>query len=446
MSEASQNDHDTAQPRPDATAAGNYFVANYPPFSAWSAETLPAATQRLALAPEKPPPFGLYVHIPFCRKRCDFCYFRVYTDNDSARVHRYVDALVAELRLLAATPYLRDRPPEFVYFGGGTPSYLSVDQLRSLFEQLRALMPWDAVREVTFECEPGTLQERKVHALAELGVTRLSLGVESFDAELLALNNRAHRAAEIDRAYGWAGEAGFDQRNLDLIAGMVGESDEGWTRSVERARALAPESITIYQMEVPYNTTLYRRMRDGGQQVAPVADWPTKRRWVGEAFAALERDGYRIGSAYTAVRGDEVHFRYRDALWHGADMLGIGVASFSHLGGFHVQNAHHLDDYLQAVEAGAFPLRRALQLTDEERMIREFVLQLKLGRVETRPFVDKFGVDPQQRFAGVLRDYQSRGHLELEEGAVVLTRQGLLQVDPLLQGFFLDRHRNARYA
>lgn len=430
----------------EQTTVGNYFVANYPPFSFWRHEDIHLVHALLDRAPPPDLPLGLYVHVPFCRKRCDFCYFKVYTDKDSHAVRRYSDAVLREMDEYASRPYVRGRKPLFVYFGGGTPSYLSVEQLTSLFEGLQHRMPWDRAEEITFECEPGTLQAKKIRALHDLGVTRLSLGVENYEPEILALNNRAHRAKEIHQAYDVARKVGFQQINIDLIAGMVGETDANWHDCIDKAVAMAPDSITIYQMEIPYNTTVYRRMKDGGRDIAPVADWQTKRRWVDEAFRALEANGYTIGSAYTAVRGSDVRFLYRDGLWRGADMLGLGVASFSHFGGIHFQNEHDFDPYLEMVEHGGLPIHRALELTDEEKLIRELVLQLKLGRVETAYFEDKFGVDVLERFRSSFDKHERDGFLEVAKGTITLSRAGLLQVDRLLPDFFLDRHRHARYA
>ncbi|MGK0157890.1 MAG: oxygen-independent coproporphyrinogen-3 oxidase, partial [Neolewinella sp.] len=346
--------------KPEATTAGNYFVANYPPFSCWKREDAGLALARLAEPPAPKTPFGLYVHIPFCRKRCDFCYFRVYTDKDSRAVRRYIHAVIEEVRMHAENAAVKGRKPEFVYFGGGTPSYLSVDQLKMLFEGIQKYLPWDDAREVTFECEPGTLQEKKIRALKELGITRLSLGVENFDPDILERNNRAHRAKEIDKAYAIAREVGFRQINIDLIAGMVGETDANWQMCIERTIEMAPDSVTIYQMEIPYNTTVASRMKESGEATAPVADWQTKRRWVDQAFSALEQQGYHVGSAYTAARGDDAKFLYRDGLWHGADLLGVGVASFSHVGGVHFQNVHDFDPYIEVVESGQLPIHRAM--------------------------------------------------------------------------------------
>ena len=439
----------TTSAEADRTEVGNYFVANYPPFSFWTAEHVPRALAVLDREPSVPSvPLGLYVHIPFCRKRCDFCYFKVYTQKSSKDIERYLEAVLGELELLAARPYLRGRAPAFVYFGGGTPSYLSESQLRRLFEGLARHLPWHAAREVAFECEPGTLSEPKLRLLGELGVTRLSIGVENFDPRILELNNRAHRAAEIFKTYSIAREVGFPEINIDLIAGMVGETEENWHACIERTLELAPDSVTIYQLEVPYNTTIYQRMRDGGTEVAPVADWETKRRWVDEAFARLEQRGYHLGSAYTAARPG-AEFLYRDALWHGADMIGLGVASFSHVAGVHYQNEHALEVYAERVAQGELPILRALELSAEERLIREFVLQMKLGHLDARYFRKKFGVDVLERFAGPLRSLQARGLVSVAPDApdaIWATRAGLLRIDTLLEGFFRDEHRNARYA
>jgi oxygen-independent coproporphyrinogen-3 oxidase len=285
-------------------------------------------------------PLGLYLHIPLCRKRCHFCYFRVYTDKNAREVEEYLDLLGREWELYAQKAALAGRPFNFVYFGGGTPSFLSTRQLESLVSRVTAGRPWDQAEEITFECEPGTITRPKLEAIRRIGVTRLSLGVENFDDRILELNGRAHRSPEIDRVYRDAREIGFPQINIDLIAGMLGESDENWRACIDRTLALQPDSVTIYQMELPYNTTISKDLlKHGGQFTDPVESWATKRRWVEDAFAALEAAGYHIGSAYTAVRKPErTKFVYRDRLWQGADMVGLGVASFGHVNGVHLQN------------------------------------------------------------------------------------------------------------
>ena len=199
-------------------------------------------------------------------------------------------------------------------------------------------------------------------------------------------------------------------------------------------------------MEIPFNTTIYREMRNSGQTTAPVADWKTKRSWVRSAFARLESAGYTVTSAYTAVLDKEgTQFVYRDRLWRGADLLALGVASFGHLGGVHYQNLTHFDSYLSSLHEGRLPLYRALRTTKEERMIRELILQFKLGAIEPAYFREKFGVEIEHRFSDPLVHLSEKGLLRREGSALVLSREALLFVDSLLGDFFLPHHRNASY-
>ena len=433
--------------RREETREGNYFVSNYPPFSFWKPERASEAVEAIHRPPAPGVPLGIYLHIPFCRKRCHFCYFKVYTGKDASEIEAYLDAVRKELALYASKPIIGGRKPRFVYFGGGTPSYLSTKQLGGLVDEMKRLMPWDEAEEVTFECEPGTLTEGKLVALRDIGVTRLSLGIENFDDEILRLNGRAHVSKEIDRAYSFARATGFPQINIDLIAGMVGETEENWRATVRRTLELAPDSITIYQMEVPFNTTISKEMRERGDQVAPVAAWQVKRAWVNYAFAQFEAAGYTVTSAYTAVRDTaRATFVYRNLLWAGADMIGMGVSSFSHVGGTHYQNEHQFEGYIERLNRGELPLFRALTPKPLERLVREFILQMKLGVVKRDYFLSKYGVDPHQQFTSELSALREEGYLTFDDQGVHLNRDGLLQVDRLLHRFFLPEHQNARYA
>ena len=432
----------------EETEVGSYFVANYPPFSVWTTDHVQTdAVPALATAPADTP-LGLYLHIPFCRKRCHFCYFRVYTDKNASEVQDYLDVLGREWELYAEQPALAGRPIDFVYFGGGTPSFLSVRQLQGLVKSLNGVTPWSTAEEVTFECEPGTLTEPKLAAIRDLGVTRLSLGVENFDDGILEVNGRAHRSAEIFRAYAYARSIEFPQINIDLIAGMLGETDENWRRCVAKTVELEPDSITIYQMELPFNTTISADVLHGhGQFADTVATWATKRRWVEEAFEQLERAGYAIGSAYTAVKDPATtKFIYRDRLWQGADLAGLGVASFGHINGVHMQNLDSWGPYAAAIREGRIPLHRAYRPTEDERLIRELVLQLKLGSVRPSYFEEKYRVDLRARFAEPMDTLLADGYLSAGSGdRIELTRAGLLRVDSLLPRFFLPEHTDIRY-
>ncbi len=427
------------------TEIGSYFVSNYPPFSLWKQEYVAKINEVLHQSPESKVPMGLYIHIPFCRKRCKFCYFRVYEKQNAKTIERYVQALEREFELLSKVEVIQDRTLDFTYFGGGTPSYLSSKQLLSLRDRLSSLLSWETAQEVTFECEPGTLNLEKVKTLKEIGITRISLGVESFNDTLLEANGRAHLSPEVFKAYDWIQEVGFPQVNIDLIAGMMGETDDNWTEAVEKASEMDADNITIYQMELPHNTIISKEIKEMGI-TSPIANWATKRRWMNEAIETLQTKGYHLASGNELVKNPETdRFVYRDNLFRGNDIIATGVSSFGHLQGVHYQNLDRLEDYLESMEKGELPINRALEPSEHQRLIREFVLQLKEGRVLTQPFYDKFGVKITEEFSKALDNQQKAGYLTYDDTQVQLTRKGLLQADSLLTEYFEPEHRMVRY-
>jgi oxygen-independent coproporphyrinogen-3 oxidase len=431
------------------TEVGSYFISNYPPFSQWNAESLEDVEQALRSPPNEVP-LGLYLHIPFCRKRCKFCYFKVFTDSKASDIETYVSALSREIEIVSKQAVMGDRPFRFVYFGGGTPSFLGVRQLESLGDRLRKSIQWDKAEEVTFECEPGTLSEPKVKALKELGVTRLSLGVENFSDKILEENGRAHLSPEIHKCWEWIQDAKFDNVNVDLISGMVGENWDNWKDCVRRTIEMQPESVTIYQMELPFNT-VYSQDILGNQVETTVADWPTKRDWVGYAFEEMGAAGYSVSSAYTMVRDkSNASFSYRDNLWMGSDLIATGIASFGHISGVHYQNKPDWDQYIGSLseenEGGPqLPLARALRPTSHQLLIREMILQLKRGYLEADYFQDKFQVDILANWKEQWEEYGTRELLKIDGRRIELTREGLLRADALLPAFFETQHQGVRY-
>ncbi|MCH7678968.1 coproporphyrinogen III oxidase family protein [candidate division KSB1 bacterium] len=439
----------TSQPEPATsrldlkeTEAGSVFVSNYPPYSFWSEDKISAALGALN-SPPLENTLGLYLHIPFCRKRCKFCYFRVYTDKNASQIDDYLNALAREVEIYSQLPAVAGRPLKFVYIGGGTPSFISVKHLRTLVQKLKTSIPWDGTEEVTFECEPGTLSQSKLEAIREVGVTRLSLGIENFNDFILKENGRAHLSKEIFEVMPWINQLDFDQLNVDLIAGMVGETWESWKENVQKTIDLNPDSVTIYQMELPFNTVYTKELGEGKIHVA---DWPTKRDWNQFAFEELAKVGYEISSAYTMVKKDKpCSFVYRDAVWQGTDMLGTGVASFGHMSHVHLQNTASWDKYIAQVNSGELPLSRAFLTTDGERLTREMILQLKLGKISTEYFQEKFDCDIQSKFSEPYQKLQQEGMVTLNGQEIKLTPKGLLQVDSLLPEFYEKKYQNSRY-
>lgn len=428
------------------TEVGSYFISNYPPFSQWSGDHLDAVTKALQTPPAVDTPLGLYLHIPFCRKRCKFCYFKVFTDQNAKAIEAYVSALCREIELVSKLPVMGDRQFRFVYFGGGTPSFLSSRQLTSLVDRLRANINWDKAEEVTFECEPGTLQENKIKTLKELGITRLSLGIENFTDSVLEENGRAHLSKEVYKAWDWIQAADFPNVNIDLISGMVGETWDNWKYNIREAIKLSPESITIYQMELPFNT-VYSKDILGNKIETPVADWETKRAWLDYAYDEFLGAGYKISSAYTVVKdNNKVNFSYRDNLWGGSDLLATGIASFGHIGGVHYQNKADMKQYQSDLtEHGKLPLGRGYVATEHQLLVREMILQLKRGFLDVGYFKQKFDVDITERWKSEFEQHQSDEMLTVAPDRIELTRKGFLHADALLPPFFEDEFQGIRY-
>jgi len=239
---------------------------------------------------------------------------------------------------------------------------------------------------------------------------------------------------------------------------MVGETWDNWRENVRRTLELSPESVTIYQMELPFNTVYSKDLLET-HAAAPVADWQTKRDWVQFAFESFQSAGYRVSSAYTVVKDpSKVSFSYRDNLWRGSDLLATGIASFGHVSGVHYQNVPEWPKYLGALlDENRLPIGRAFVPTDEQSLIREMILQLKRGYLDVSYFQNKFQVDIVERWQSVWDEYADDGYIVLKSSGlpiddesgktdrIEMTMDGLLRVDGLLPAFFEPQFRGVRY-
>jgi len=431
---------------------GNYFVAAYPPFSCWTRDSIGQANETLNTQPDSVnhTPLGLYIHIPFCEKRCDYCYYLSF-DDKLHQAPSYIDAVIHELSIYAHMPAIAGRKPTFIYVGGGTPSILSARQIQKLLEGLQTALPWDHIEEATFECAPKTVTANKLKMLRQAGITRLSIGAQQLNDDILRANGRVHLTDDIYRAFARARDAAFPVINLDLIVGLVHETDATFYASLEQVIELAPESVTIYQLEIPLNTPLYKQLSSqshiDSSKTPPIADWNKKRRRLVQAFSILEDHGYNVASGYSAVRDLKKHrFVYQQDQYHGADLLGLGAASFSYLAGTHYQNRTSLESYMKCLDRGTLPIERAYALSDSERETREFLLQLKLGRLSIDYFRRKFGIEIGEQFEKPLKRCIGLNWLTIQDDNILLTREGLLRVDRIIPEFYPDQFRVARYS
>jgi len=418
-------------PQDNKTRAGNYFISNYPPYSFWTPDRVPEAMAALNRPPRPDTPLGIYLHTPFCRKRCHFCYFRVYTGVNSKQVNTYLDGAIKELELYARQPFIGGRKPTFVYFGGGTPSFLSTRQLTSITGKMKAVLPWDEAEEITFECEPGTLNEQKLKFIKELGVTRLSLGVENYDADILEFNGRAHRAVEIDRAYEWAQACGFPQINIDLMHGLPGQSTSAAAHDIESAIAFSPEHLSLYQLTIEPNTRF-------AAEPPPLPDEETCwqiRCTLEERAAGAGFERYEVSAFSRPVNRCRHNLNY----WEFGDYIGIGAGAHAKITDRHGVRRYarekHPHRYIETAVAGKL-LPEIHPVTGSE-LAFEFVLnalRLKEG-FSVALFEQRTGLS-WHCLSSAFEQAKDRGLLNITNHQVCATTLGYRFLDDLV-GLFL---------
>jgi putative oxygen-independent coproporphyrinogen III oxidase len=348
-------------------------------------------------------PFGIYVHIPFCAARCDYCDFATWTDRGHL-IDSYVDACVADLGRRNTEGY---PPATSVFFGGGTPSLIDAAQLVRI---LHAIDRTDDA-EVTVECNPDSVDAAKLAAYRAAGVNRLSFGVQSMAPHVLAALGRTHDPANVTRAVALAREAGFARVNLDLIYGTPGESLADWRASLAGALALEPDHVSAYALTVEPATPLGQRVAAGA--AAPDDDGQADCYLVAdEMLGAAGFDWYEVSN--WARPGEEC--RHNLLYWSGGEYLGIGCAAHGHTAGRRWWNVRTPDRYIAAVEKGE-PAEAGSETLDPVARAEEFyALTLRTNRGAP--------VDPAA--AAAVDELAAGGFLRLRDDRVVLTTRGRL--------------------
>jgi len=401
-------------------------------------------------------PLSLYLHIPFCSLKCAYCDFNSYAGLE-ALVRPYDDALVAEMRLWREA--LDPRRVPTVFFGGGTPSLLPIEELERIMSALRESFELEPGAEVTLEANPGTVNGEYLSSLLSLGVNRLSLGVQSFhDDELLALD-RIHSAAEAKDAYRWAREAGFGRVNLDLIYGLPDQPFDSayrpaqdrpmgrWQATLEQAIELAPEHLSLYALTVEEGTKLAYDV-DHGRVPGPDADLQAEMyEWSQERLA---RAGYRQYEISNWCRPGE-ECRHNLVYWRNGDWLGLGAGAHSHLReqepgtgnrAYRFANVYSPKQYVQRLKAAAGgadgnDLRSVIAAMPQVAFVEEqppaltmadtLILGLRLNEgVSADAFRERFGQEIDELYGGTLDEMCGFGLLERENGQVRLTDRGRL--------------------
>jgi oxygen-independent coproporphyrinogen-3 oxidase len=360
----------------------------------------------------------LYVHIPFCPKVCPYCSF--YKEaSDRNKTQRFLDSVLLELDRRQEEEPVR---PETIFFGGGTPSALSTRQLEYLLGGLRERLDLSGLREWTLEMNPATVSLEKAQVLRDLGVNRISMGVQSWDERLLKVLGRVHDAKQAERSYEILREAGFTKVNLDLIFGVPTQTSAEWETSLRRTIALGPEHISAYCLTYEEDTQFFARFRRGEltQDVNFDADLFEMTMDVlgGAGYAQYEISNY-------ARRGEEC--RHNLAYWQGRDYLGLGPSAFSTRGDRRWQNIADTSTYGDRIQAGEFAEGFQEQLSDEMRRSETAAFSLRTDRGVEAAVGDHWSDD----FAR----FEADGFVTREDGRWLLTRRGKMVADELAEAF-----------
>jgi len=351
--------------------------------------------------------FGVYVHIPFCAARCDYCDFATWTDRGHL-VDDYVAACVRDIEQRALAPATS------VFFGGGTPSLLDAAQLTAILDTI-ARAP-DA--EVTVECNPDSIDLTKLRAYADAGVNRVSFGVQSMRAHVLAALGRTHDPDNVARAVDAARAAGIDRVNLDLIYGTPGETIADWEATLDAALALEPGHISAYALTVEPGTPLATAVADGARAAPDDDDQATKYEVADERLGAAGLVWYEVSN--WARPGDEC--RHNLLYWEGGDYAAIGCAAHGHEAGRRAWNVRTPERYVDAIARGVSPEAGHEVLDGPGRCAERLVLGIRTAAGIKLPGP---GAD-SSRVATCITDLADLGLVTRVDDRVVLTRRGRL--------------------
>jgi oxygen-independent coproporphyrinogen-3 oxidase len=371
-------------------------------------------------------PAGIYIHIPFCVKRCRYCDF--YSQTDLSLCGDFVDALIREIEL-APDP----GPVDSLYFGGGTPSLLDPTEIERIILSVRARFAISPDPEITLEANPGTVDEKRLPDFRAAGVNRLNLGIQSFDDDNLAFLGRIHTAAEASRAVEAARAAGFNNLGLDLIYGLPGQTTRDLRQEVEKAVAFQPEHLSCYLLTYENGTSLDQAREQG--HVVPLPEKETA-----ELFQAnrefLDVLGYRQYEISNFARDDHHRSRHNCKYWNFTPYVGLGPAAHSFLEPVRYWNHRDLSTYLEDLEKGRLPVRAKETLTPSQQMIEAVYLGLRQTRgIPIADFNQRFSVEFKTLFEAVLFDPLLDKLLELDADFCRLTPEGMLVMDTLVARF-----------
>jgi oxygen-independent coproporphyrinogen III oxidase len=373
---------------------------------------------------------SLYVHIPFCFHKCHYCDFYSITRQTPARMQRFVDLTLREAQMWSdGATTLR---PRTVFFGGGTPTLLPIEQMRRLIEGLRARVDLSDVDEWTVEANPATVTAEYVVMLRELGVNRMSFGAQSFNRDELKQLERHHDPDDVPRSLELAREAGFERRNVDLIFAIAGQSMESWKCSLESAIALRTTHLSCYGLTYEPNTPIAVKRRLGVLKAAEESLELEMLSYTRQRLSEVGMPAYEISNF--AAPGEEC--RHNLVYWTGGSYIALGPSGSSHVEGWRWKNRPHLGEWEQSIEASVLPAMDVEQLSPRRRAGELAMLLLRLTRgLNFSDFAAQTNFDARQLWSDEIERFTRVGLLEADEAGFRLTERGLPVADALASEF-----------
>jgi oxygen-independent coproporphyrinogen-3 oxidase len=378
---------------------------------------------------------GLYLHIPFCSAICPYCDFAVLTGGAERR-ERFTDHLIREIAMWssASEPF---GGMDTIYFGGGTPSALSPEQLGRIIEAVKTYLPVREDAWIFLEANPEDVTPESVLAWRDLGVRTLSLGIQSFDAEALAFLGRRHSPEQARRSVELARDAGFHTVALDLIYGLPGQSAEGWRRTLETAVSLQPDHISCYQLTIHEGTPFGFRMERGKLAEAPEEAQAELFLLTHSFLRDAGWPGYEVSNF---ARSPEHQSRHNRKYWDHTPYLGVGPSAHSFDGHRRWWNERKIKPYEARIDAGERPIADSEELSTPDLALEALMLEIRTAEgIDLRLFQERYGVDLLERNAPLVERLSREGLLRAEANRLVPTLGGLAIADSMARDFEVSR-------
>jgi oxygen-independent coproporphyrinogen-3 oxidase len=373
---------------------------------------------------------GIYIHIPFCRSRCSYCDFATGM-YEPALAARYVSNLAKEIESFSHVEVIE--PVDTIFFGGGTPSLLAPAQLEIILDVVKKRFVVSPNAEVTMEMNPGTVTAETLAAFRRLGINRASFGAQTFDDSELARLGRSHTADDTRRTCRYLRDAGFENVSFDLIAGLPGQTLDGWRRNLDEAFALRPEHLSFYLLEVHEGTPLAKHIRHG-QQPKPDEDLAVEMyELMLDRASAAGYEHYEISNL--SLRGFES--RHNTKYWTGAPYYGFGCSAHSYDGLLRRwANERDAVRYMERIEQNAPAIVSETELTQVERQAEAVFLGLRLMRgLSFQNYEQEFGADLRIEHENDLARFREAGLIECNGDLFKLTRAGALLSNEVFSAF-----------